>query len=263
MLVSDVDGTLVTTEKVLTQEALDAANGLRAAGISLALASSRPPRGMAMLVEPLGLTLPMVGCNGAIIVNPDLSIITVHPIDPAAAMQTVKFLAAEGLDVWVYTETDWFVRDRHGPHVEREAWILKFEPVVVSAFDERHLASALKIVGVSDQPERVASTEIKGQKRLGSLASVRRSAAYFVDVTSSRASKGAAVSFLGERLSLKTDQIATMGDMPNDVLMFQCSGFSIAMGNASAAVQAEASVVTDTNDNNGFAKAVRRYLLQP
>ncbi|MEO9188897.1 MAG: HAD hydrolase family protein, partial [Acetobacteraceae bacterium] len=57
-------------------------------------------------------------------------------------------------------------------------------------------------------------------------------------------------------------QIATMGDQPNDVLMFRKSGFSIAMGNASDEVKAQASVVTDSNENEGFANAVRRFILQ-
>jgi hydroxymethylpyrimidine pyrophosphatase-like HAD family hydrolase len=53
-----------------------------------------------------------------------------------------------------------------------------------------------------------------------------------------------------------------MGDMPNDVLMFRKSGFSIAMGNASDEVKAQASAVTDSNENEGFAKAVRKFVLR-
>jgi Cof subfamily protein (haloacid dehalogenase superfamily) len=263
LLLSDVDGTLVTQDKVLTEDARDAARALRAAGVSLTIASSRPPRGLTMLVEPLGLTLPMIGCNGAVLVNPDLSVIEVHPIDAAAAAQAVAFLAKQGLDAWVYTETQWLLRDPEGAHAAREAWILGFDPVAVPSFDETHLARALKIVGVSDNYPLVAASEGAAQALLGKTASVTRSAAHFLDVTSPSANKGAAVSTLARRLNLSNDQIATIGDMPTDVLMFRQSGFSIAMGNASDAVKAQASVVTDTNENDGFAKAVRRFLLQP
>jgi hydroxymethylpyrimidine pyrophosphatase-like HAD family hydrolase len=75
------------------------------------------------------------------------------------------------------------------------------------------------------------------------------------------ANKGAVVQMLARRLSISTDQIATIGDMPNDVLMFAKSGFSIAMGNASDAVKSHASVATDSNQDDGFAKAVRRFIL--
>ena len=62
-------------------------------------------------------------------------------------------------------------------------------------------------------------------------------------------------------LEIPTAQIATIGDMPTNVLMFSKSGFSIAMGNASDAVKAQASAVTDSNENEGFAKAVRKFVL--
>jgi hydroxymethylpyrimidine pyrophosphatase-like HAD family hydrolase len=62
-------------------------------------------------------------------------------------------------------------------------------------------------------------------------------------------------------MNIDPKEIATIGDMPNDVLMFKVGGLSIAMGNASKEVQAEAGAVTDTNEADGFAKAVRRFLL--
>ena len=66
---------------------------------------------------------------------------------------------------------------------------------------------------------------------------------------------------LSKLLNIPPAQIATMGDMPNDVLMFRKSGFSIAMGNSSDEVKAQASAVTDSNENEGFAKAVRKFVL--
>jgi len=263
LLLCDVDGTLVTNDKVLTQGARDAAKALRAAGLSLTLASSRPAQGMAMFVEPLGLTLPMVGCNGAVLFNPDMSVIEVRALTAAAAATAVDLLAEQGLDIWIYTETQWLVRDPKGAHVAREAWILGFDPVVVPAFTDTHLAKALKIVGVSDDYALVAASETKAQALLGETASATRSAAHFLDITNPSANKGAALIALARRLNLADHQIAAMGDMPNDVLMFSRSGFSIAMGNASDEVKAQASAVTDSNENEGFAKAVSRFLVQP
>jgi len=66
---------------------------------------------------------------------------------------------------------------------------------------------------------------------------------------------------LSKRLDIPPEEIATIGDMPNDVLMFHKSGVSIAMGNASDAVKAQAGLVTDSNENEGFAKAVRKFIL--
>ena len=68
--------------------------------------------------------------------------------------------------------------------------------------------------------------------------------------------------YFSRMLGIPEEEIATIGDQPNDVLMFKRSGFSIAMGNASEEVKRQASAVTDTYDDEGFAKAVERFLLR-
>ncbi|MGO4408521.1 MULTISPECIES: Cof-type HAD-IIB family hydrolase [unclassified Brevundimonas] len=261
LLLADIDGTLVTQEKVLTEAAKAAARDLGAAGIALALTSARPPRGMRMLIEPLALQTVLAGFNGGLYVRPDLSVIRRHAIGAATARTAVNLFLAEGLDVWVYTEKDWMVCNPNGPHVAREAWILQFDAKVVTDFSDDDLAQPLKIVGVSDDLPLVAACEAKAQKALGNRASATRSEPHFLDVTHPRANKGAVVLTLARRLNIAPQQIATIGDMPNDVMMFKKSGFSIAMGNASDPVKAQASVVTDSNEEDGFAKAVRRFLL--
>jgi hypothetical protein len=92
--------------------------------------------------------------------------------------------------------------------------------------------------------------------------SAARSQPYYLDVTHPDANKGGVVAFLSRRYGLATGEIATIGDMPNDVLMFAHSGLSIAMGNADREVQRAARRVTKTNDEDGFAHAVHRYVLR-
>ena len=100
------------------------------------------------------------------------------------------------------------------------------------------------------------------QKKLGSNASAARSQPYYLDVTHPQANKGAVVLTLSKLLNIPPEQMATIGDMPNDVLMFRNSGFSIAMGNASDEVKSQATAVTDSNQNEGFANAVRKFILR-
>jgi hydroxymethylpyrimidine pyrophosphatase-like HAD family hydrolase len=97
---------------------------------------------------------------------------------------------------------------------------------------------------------------------LGEKASATRSQPYYLDVTHPLANKGTVVETLSRLLNIPSAQIVTMGDMPNDVLMFRKSGFSIAMGNASDEVKAQASAVTDSNEEEGFANAVRKFVLR-
>ena len=260
LVLADVDGTLVTKEKVLTQRAAAAVKALQAAGIGFAITSGRPPRGMAMLIEPLALRTPVAGFNGGIFVKPDMTIMEEHVLAADAAKRALDVILHNGMDAWIYSGQDWLVRDSNAPHVAREQWTVKFAPTVVKTFDDV-LDSAVKIVGISDDLDLVARCEKDAQDALGAKASAARSQPYYLDITHPEANKGTVVKRLSTLLSIPTGEIATMGDMPNDVLMFRSSGLSIAMGNASPEVQAQANLVTDSYDDEGFAKAIERFVL--
>jgi hydroxymethylpyrimidine pyrophosphatase-like HAD family hydrolase len=137
---------------------------------------------------------------------------------------------------------------------------VKFAPTVVDDFKEP-LASAVKIVGVSDDFDLVARCEKATQDALGTAASAARSQPYYLDVTNPAANTGTVVTTLSKMLSVPVTEIATIGDMPNDVLMFRKSGVSIAMGNASPDVQRQASFVTASYSDEGFAKGIERFVL--
>ena len=262
LVLADVDGTLLTSDKVLTARAIDAVRALAAAGIGFAITSGRPPRGMAMLTGPLALQTPIAGFNGGVFVHPDLAVIESHTLEPAAAKKTLDLMLDQGLDAWVYTTDEWLVRKLDAPHVAREAWTVKFDARVVPTFTDAHLAHAVKIVGISDDLKLVAACEALAQKTLGKMASAARSQPYYLDVTHPQANKGAVVGTLSKLLNIAPAQIATMGDMPNDVLMFKKSGFSIAMGNASDEVKSQATAVTDGNEAEGFANAIHKFILR-
>jgi Cof subfamily protein (haloacid dehalogenase superfamily) len=261
LLVCDVDGTLVTDDKVLTARACQAVARLRAAGVQLAITSGRPPRGMAMLVGPLGLTTPVAAFNGGLFVKPDLTtVIEQRTLPAAAAGEVLELLLRAGLDVWVYRGADWFIRDAAAPHVAREQATVRFAPTEVRDLGGV-LDGAVKIVGVSDDRALVARTEVDLRERVGAHACPARSQPYYLDVTHPDANKGNVVRMQSRVLGVPLEQIAAIGDMPNDVLMFALAGTSIAMGNASPDVQRTARYVTSSNQEEGFANAVDRFVL--
>ncbi len=261
LVLADVDGTLVTENKELTPRAASAVKALHASGIAFAITSGRPPRGMAMFTAPLELRTPIAGFNGGIFVRPDMSVIEARVLPFDVAQRAVGVISRNNMDVWIYTGEDWLVRDPDAPHVARERWTVQFAPTITNNF-EVALKSAVKIVGVSDDHERVAHCEKDAQDALGGRASAARSQPYYLDITHPDANKGAVLTTLSRSLSIPCKEIATIGDMPNDVLMFRKSGLSIAMGNASQEVQAQANVVTDSYNDEGFAKAMERLILE-
>ncbi len=259
LVLADVDGTLVTEDKILTARAQAAVRALHEAGIRFAITSGRPPRGMAMLFEPLDLRTPTAGFNGGLFVKRDLTILEQNTVPADVARQAIDLLRGHGLDAWVYRGNDWLITKPDAPHVAREAWTVKFEPKVVADFAE--LTQVAKIVGVSDDLDRVRRCEAEAQAAFGQRATASRSQPYYLDITNKDANKGAVVAYLSGRMGVPPEEIATIGDQPNDVLMFKRSGLSIAMGNASDEVKAQAAAVTDSYNDEGFAKAMERFIL--
>jgi Cof subfamily protein (haloacid dehalogenase superfamily) len=260
LLLADVDGTLVTPDKTLTEAAIAAVGELHEAGILFALTSGRPPRGMAMLVEPLDVRTPIAAFNGGLLVDRDMSVIEQRTIPAELIAPTIELLKSHALDVWLYQGADWFVQDLTGPHVDREAKTVQFAPTLRADYDGL-VDQIAKIVGVSDDHDAVARAAAAAQDRFGDHVSAARSQPYYVDVTHPRANKGSVVEYLSRRYDIPGDAIATIGDMPNDVLMFARSGLSIAMGNSDREVQRAARRVTGSNEHDGFAQAVRRFVL--
>jgi len=261
LVVADVDGALVTPDKVITPRARSAVKEIIAAGIAFTITSGRPPRGMKMLIDALQLQDPITAFNGGLFLNPDLSVIRENLLPREAVQPVIDILTKQKLDVWIYGDKDWYVPSRHGPHVDREEWTVKFPPTVVSSFAGL-LDRVAKIVGVSDDLEAVAGCEKDVQKECGEHVSAARSQPYYLDVTHPKANKGEVVNVLSEMLHVPSANIATIGDMPNDVFMFKRSGVSIAMGNASSEVQHEARFVTSSNKEEGFALAMERFVLR-
>jgi Cof subfamily protein (haloacid dehalogenase superfamily) len=260
LLISDIDGTLVTPSKTLTPGARAAVGRLADAGIAFTLVSSRPPRGMAALVDELGVRLPFGAFNGGSLVAPDLSLITARRLAPDIARRVLALLAAGGVETWIFADGDWLVRDAGGANVARERRALGFAPKVTDG-----LAGAIgridKIVGVSDDLARLRRVEIEARRLVGAAAAIKVSQPGHLDVTHPQAEKGAAVAAISHGAGIDLRNTATIGDSFNDVPMFARAGFSVAMGQAPAEVRARASAVTLSNAEDGFARAVERLVL--
>ena len=261
LVLADVDGTLVTQDKIVTPGARAAVEALRAAHIGFTITSGRPPRGMKMLIDELKIDTIVAGFNGGVFVRPDLTVIQSRFISRSVASRALEVIRQRKLVGWLYTDNDWLVPDSRGAHVARETWTVKFDAKVTSDF-EPFLDRAVKIVGVSDDLKAVAECEAALQSELCGQASAARSQPYYLDVTHPQANKGDVVEYLSKTLHIVPEAIATLGDMPNDVMMFEKSGLSVAMGNASPEVQAQANFVTLSNQEDGFAHAVDHFILR-
>ena len=264
LLLSDVDGTLVTNEKVLTPRVIKAVRSLQEAGIKFSIVSARSPLGLVSLIDQLHITSPVGAFNGAIFALPNLTVIQQLLLPDVVSQAIVARILKHGLDVWIFSGDEWFISRDDGLHVKREISIAQKAPLIIQDclnIQDLSIKSIAQIRGVSDDYAALEQCERNLQKLFGSRISANRSHPFFLDVTHPKADKGIIVNLLANYFSIDVSEIATIGDMFNDVSMFKRSGVSIAMGNATVEVQTLASHITDTNENEGFAKAIERFIL--
>ena len=259
LVVSDVDGTLLTRDKTLTDGARGAVRRLHEAGIGFTITSSRPIIGMRFLIEPLAITLPVGAFNGSCIVDPHLNPIELHLIPASTAQRSMEIFDEFGVDIWLFTMDLWLTRRPDGEYVPHEKRAIRADPTIVADFAP-YLSDACKIVGSSSDAALLQRCEIAMQQALGAQATAVRSQSYYLDVTPPGCDKGTFVQAMAKRLGISTDAVATIGDMQNDLAMFRVSGMSIAMGNATDDVKKLATHVTASNEEEGFAKAVDMIL---
>lgn len=260
LLVSDIDGTLVTGDKRLTDAVAAAALKLEPAGIHLSLVSSRPPMGFAALAQTLRLRSPIGAFNGGAILNHDLSIIERLTVPAEDARIALDAFSEFGVDGWLFSFDRWYVTDPDGALVPKERSTICHEPTVVPSFAPL-LGEIGKLVASSHDHEAIAACEAALADRLGPDTTAKRSQPYYLDVTPAKSDKGYAAQRIAHILGVPIGEVAVIGDMANDLPMFAVAPHRIAMGNGIDVLKSGASFVTDTNERDGWAAAIERYVL--
>lgn len=259
LVVSDVDGTLVDKDKMLTPAVVDAVTRLRAAGVRFTLISARPMSGVLPLAGTLGLAEPLGAFNGGVVFRPDGEVLS-HDRIPADVARDI-WAAADGVeaDRWVFADDRWHATHGEGEHARRERLSAFQEPVITE--DLRPLLDrADKITFVSDDEPLLRALHDK-IRRWSDRATIGQSQTYYLDVTAPTANKGAGVEALAAAIGVDLADTVVIGDQANDLPMIERAGLSIVVGNAPPHVQAAADHVVAPNTADGVADAIDRIIL--
>ena len=260
LVITDVDGTLVRTDKSLAPSTIAAVGRLRDAGVPLGIISARPPFGLKAIADALSLHGLLAGFNGGVVAKPDGTVVERQLLPPEVAQRALALFAQHNVSAWFFTETEWLAQDPNGPRVPLERHTINTTERIVPDFTP-YLHACGKVVGVTDDAPLLAHLETELQAMVGGTANAKRSQAYYLDVTHPDANKGNAVRTLAAQFGLPLADVAVLGDQANDVPMFKVAGYSVCMGNGPLDVQAEATVVTGRNDDDGWAHAIDTLIL--
>ncbi len=260
LVISDVDGTLVNHDKQLTPGVKAAVGRLEAAGVPFTIVSARCPLGVQPLIDALGVKGPVAAYNGGTIFIAGGEVIEHHLIPAEVTCGVLELAAGTPVSTWVFADGVWHADTVENPHVPRERLSANQEPTIVSDFAQ-FVERAEKITLVSDDAPLLASLAKQATDRYGAQATIAQSQTYYLDVTATVANKGDAVAALARAHDVPLDAVAVFGDQFNDVPMFDRAGFSVAMGQAPDAVKAKADEVSASNDEDGVAVAIDRFIL--
>ena len=258
LVISDIDGTLITSNHEVTEATKTAAEKLYVRGIELSLASSRPPRSIVPLADSLKLRGPFAAFNGALVVKRDGEVLARSVLTPETIARVKAIADQFGIGVWLYDENDWWAPWRDS-FVDREEHTSGFSPRI-EGYDERITREANKLTVVG-KPELVAQAEQQVLTQLADQVAASKSKPRFLDVTSYGIHKGTVVVRLAGLLQIPTERVAVIGDGPNDVEMFRQAGVSIAMGQGVDEVKDAATYLTTSNDDEGWARGIEQYVL--
>ncbi len=256
----DMDGTLLDERKCITGRTLAAVKRAGERGVFVCLSTGRPLCGVDSYMEQLQLSTPTITCNGAVVIDPDSGrIIHSQFLQPQAAREIWQRGTEYGTTMCVWVGDKLYV-NRFDERTEDYKKLSGVQPEIVDTFESLANKGISKILWY-DNIERIRLYKAELKDRMNQPVRYVTSDPRFLEFTDENVSKASALKCLGEHLGIPREQIMAIGDGENDLPMLEYAGLSVAMGNASEYIRSRCDYVTDTNVNDGAAKAIERFCL--
>ncbi|HLI89228.1 MAG TPA: Cof-type HAD-IIB family hydrolase [Ktedonobacteraceae bacterium] len=271
LLVIDIDGTLLTPQKRITPRTLAAIRAAQETGVIVTLATARRYYNTAPIATELGIAIPLILYDGALILeHPQGTPLYTHRLRAAIAQQAVEIMVHHHIQPVIHHINGPAEQIWTGPAEFDNAWIEDY----LSTFPDhtRRLPYANCCTGQPDPLRVVAFTDEEVARELvpeiSALAcswNITPRGSYNwaeVAVMGQGCTKASGVIMLARQFGIPLEQVMAIGDNNNDVEMLQAVGWGVAMGQASDAVKASARAVTASNTEDGVALAIERYILR-
>lgn len=265
LIASDMDGTLLTSQHVISHRTQKSIQAAVERGIRFVIASGRPWPGIAPYVKELGLDRPGNFCvsnNGALIHEADSgSIVNSHTLSIKDYCQIATLAQQLGVHCHAVTAEKIYTPNRDiSPYTVREAFLTNM-PLEYCPVSEMNKFLRFSKIMLIDEPELLSEALQRIPQQLYTRFTMVKSSPFFFEVLNTKASKGNAVEWVANYCQIKMEQVMCLGDHENDVSMLERAGFGVAMGNAVPAAAQAANIVTLDNDSDGVALAIERYAL--
>lgn len=263
-VVLDVDGTLLNDDHTLSDRNRDVIRKVIDAGIPVILATGKTRAGALSVIEALDLKTPGVYVQGLIIYNGDGTIRRQTKLGIEAARHTIQYAEQNGFDVIAYSGDRLLVKTKE-EHLDNITRFHEPEPVAVGNLINKLDSTVInKLLVMGNSMKKLRAFRWQLNQQIGEHVSFTEAAMLTsIEVLPKNTNKGAGVQFLLKELGIAPMDVLAIGDADNDVEMLELVGLPIAIGNARDAVKAVAQEVVASNNEDGVAEALERYVLKP
>lgn len=264
LIALDMDGTLLNSEKEISQQNKDAIAKARAQGVTVVLASGRPIEGMMAKIQELDLTSEndfVLSYNASLVQRvSDGEVIRSQTLTGKETKQLAALSEKLGINIHAFSHEHGLITPKNSKYTQHEAEIngMDITTLDFSTLDDDHQVIKTMMI---DEPELMDKAIAALPDDLYEQFTIVRSSPFFLEFLNKSSNKGAGVKMVAEYLGLTPDQVICMGDAENDHHMIEYAGLGIAMGNAMDQTKSLADYVTDTNDNHGVAAAIEKFVL--
>ncbi len=259
LIVTDVDGTLLDNNSILTDLNKKAILECRRRGIELILATGKSICSISFLVRLFGLELPQITLNGAVVVNRDLEIISAIKIEPCYYLEAIRTIKIKGYSPLVATVNGEIFYEKYHPNMR---YVERVEQKIVETKNIETEYFSKNAANISVPVRETDPLDSYLRKKFSDKLHFIRSGEYFFDMLHPNASKGNALAVILKTLNIKKDEVVVFGDSYNDLSMFKESSLNVAVRNSYPEVLRQADIVTEENYNSGLGKAIYRYVLK-
>jgi len=264
LIALDLDGTLLSSRKTITPLTHTAIKAVVKAGVKVVLATARPPRSVRCYYEALGLDTPTINYNGALIWNERQRQVVEHvPLDVAVAKKVIAWgrkiypellVSIEILDKW-YTD-----HYEDLPEYMTET-AKQFTPDFIGPLDAFMKVPITKLM-LLGSPARIAELERGIAQKFATEVAQTRSDAHMLQLMNPRTSKAGALAKVASSLNISAAEVMAVGDAPNDMHMLQYAGLAVVPENGWDAVKQVAHALVPSNDQDGVAIAIQKFVLK-
>ncbi|MDO4265561.1 MAG: Cof-type HAD-IIB family hydrolase [Eubacteriales bacterium] len=265
VLALDLDGTLTNSEKKISEGNRRALFAAMERGVQTALVSGRPCLGIRPLAEELELYERggfILAYNGGEIIDCASRSIIFRETIPMRIVPKICETARElGMHLVSYDDTHIYSEHPEGEYVQKESFCCNADIIRADRLEEILSAEPVKFIAAND-PALLKRALPVMQERFGEDLNIFFSEPYFMEITPKVIDKAYGLSRLAAYLGISRMNIMACGDGYNDIPMMNYAGVSVAMGNACEEVKQAARFVTATNDEDGVARAVERFILK-